>query len=69
MQQIKELNAVLAQLRALVAGNNVEPGQKQEVEKAIETLRRFRRKPDSTRADMFRCVREVAENLLRAFLK
>jgi hypothetical protein len=66
MKQFKELNACIADLKALLAGNDIGPGQRQDVEAAIEELKRLRRKPDS---DHFRCVRRVAERLISAFFR
>ena len=69
MNHIKDLDATMSLLRAVAAGNDVESGQKQEVEKAIETLRRFRRRAHPSRAETYRCVRDVTERLLQAFFK
>lgn len=69
MRKLKDLTATIAQLRAVIAGNDVEPEQKQEVETAIELLRRFRRKSKPSQAETFRCVRQVSERLLQAFLR
>jgi len=69
MKGSKDLNAIMDKLLPLIARNDVEPQQKKSVEAAIEHLRRFRRKHCPTRAETFRCVREVAEELLRAFVR
>ena len=68
MKKVRDLEAVLAQLRALAARSDIEPRQKQLVEQAIETLKWFRRIKTPDKAEIFRCVREVAEKLLDAFL-
>jgi len=68
MKKVRDLQAVFAQLRALAARSDIEPRQKQLVEQAIETLKRFRRIKNPDKAEIFRCVREVAEKLLEAFL-
>lgn len=68
MKQFKDLNASIAHLRAVLARGDVEPEQKQNVEHAIEQLKRLRRKPHCKAADFYRCVREVTEQLLRAFI-
>jgi len=68
MKKVRDLEAVLAQLRALAARSDIEPRQKQLVEQAIETLKWFRRIKAPDKAEIFRCVREVAEKLLDAFL-
>jgi hypothetical protein len=68
MRKIKDLEAVFAQLRAKAARGDIEPRQKQLLEQAIETLKRFRRIKNPTKAEIFRCVRDVAEKLLETFL-
>jgi len=67
MKHVKDLNAAIAQLRALAAGDDIKPRQKQLVEQAIERLKQFRRNSHPGKADMVRCVRDVAEKLLEAF--
>jgi len=68
MKKVRDLQAVFAQLRALAARGDIEPRRKQLLEQAIETLKRFRRNKNPNRAEIFRCVRDVAEKLLEAFL-
>lgn len=67
MKHFKDLEAIDAQLRAMVARGNVGPDQQKHVEAARNELRRLRRKPHLTQADVFKCVRKVAESLLKAF--
>jgi len=69
MKQFKDLNACIAELEALCAGSDVRPEQKRNVEAAIEQLRCLRRKPHARTVDVYRCVREVANRLIKAFLK
>jgi len=69
MKQFKDLNACIAALQALHAGSDIGPEQKKNVEAAIERLRRLRRKPHAKMADVYHCVREVADQLITAFLK
>jgi len=69
MKHFRDLEAIVAQLRALVAGSNVGPDQKKHVEVALDELKRLRRKPNATQADVYKCVRRVAESLLNAFFK
>jgi hypothetical protein len=69
MRQSKDLNAINAQLKALIARGDVGPDQKKHVEVALNELKRLRRRPDATRAEVFFCVRRVAESLLNAFYK
>jgi hypothetical protein len=67
MKASKDLRAITAELTALVARGDVDPEQKKHVNAALEELRRYRRKRNPTRADIFACVRSVAESLLNAF--
>ena len=69
MQQFKELNASIAALRALLAGGDIGPEQRQDVQAAIEGLRRLRRKPNARMCDVYDCVRQVTERLVSAFFK
>ena len=69
MKKVRDLQAVFAQLRALAARSDIEPRQKQLLEQAIETLKRFRRNKNPNSAETYRCVRDVAEKLLQTFLR
>ena len=69
MKKNKDVNTTIAQLEALVARSDISPDQKKHVEKALEELKRLRRKPKFTQEDVFYCVRKVAEGLLNAFRK
>jgi len=69
MKQFKDVNACIAELQALHARSDIGPEQKKDVEAAIEHLRRLRRKPNASMPDVFRCVREVASRLIKAFMK
>jgi len=69
MKQVRDVNACIAQLRALQRKNDTKPEQTKYIDEAIEELRKLRRKSNPTKAEVFRCVRKVAENLLHAFDK
>jgi len=69
MKQLKDVNAVIAKLQALIARDDVDSNQKRHVEGALNSLRRLRRNPHADQAVVFACVREVAERLLEAFQK
>ena len=69
MNRSKDLNAITARLRALVARDDVGPDQKKLVEVALNEMKRLRRKAHFTQADVYFCVRRVAENLLNAFFR
>jgi hypothetical protein len=69
MKQFKELNACIADLQAVRVGSDIRPEQKKNVEAAIEQLRRLRRKPHAKTDEVYRCVREIVDRLIEAFLK
>lgn len=69
MKGSRDLRAVDAELRALIARDDVDPDQKRHVEAAIIELRALRRKRKREQADVYACVRKVAEHLLRAFYR
>lgn len=66
-KNFKDLNASITHLRALLDGNATEPQQREAVERAIGRLKQLRRNPRPAKAEVYRCVREVAEALLRRF--
>jgi len=65
----KELKVSIAQLSAMLTGNDIEPEQKEHVESAIKSLKLLRRVTHPRPHVVARCVKEVVEELLRAFLK
>lgn len=69
MQKFKDINACIADLHAVHARSDIGPEQKKNVEAAIEQLKRLRRKPHAKTVDVYRCVREIAARLLKAFVK
>jgi DNA repair ATPase RecN len=69
MRKVKDVNACIAQLRALQSKNDTEPEQTKYIDEAIEELRKLRRKSNPSKAEVFRFVRQVTDNLLRAFGK
>jgi len=69
MKKVRDLNACIAQLRALQGRNDTEPEQTKYIDEAIELLKRLRRRSNPTRAEVARFVRKIAEALLSAFKK
>jgi geranylgeranyl pyrophosphate synthase len=69
MKKLKDINACIAQLRAVQGRNDTEPEQTKYIDDAIELLRQLRRKSNPTRAEVARLVRGIAEALLRALIK
>jgi hypothetical protein len=69
MKKFRDLNACIADLEAVLGRDDIKSQQKKDVEAAIEEIKRLRRKPIRTRPEVFRAVREIAERLIRAFIK
>ncbi len=69
MRRFRDYDACIKDLYAVLARNDIEAEQKRLVAKAIERMKWCRRRPNLTTAELFRCVREVAEALLEAFRK
>jgi hypothetical protein len=69
MRKIKELTVCIAQLEAVLTGNDVRPEQRKDVQRAIERMKQLRRIPHPTQREVLRAVREITEALLSAFQK
>jgi len=69
MKRIKDLNACIAILRAMLGRNDTQPEQKQNIEAAIKSLKILKRLSHPTRVQMFREIREIIEGILKALLK
>jgi hypothetical protein len=69
MKHFKNLDACITILLAVRARNDVEPGQKEYVELAINELRKLRRDPHAKQHQLHRSVRIVTEALAKAFLE
>ena len=67
MKQVKDINACIAQLRAVQDRHGTEPEQKKHIEDAINLLRELRRKQNPSRAEVARFVRRISESLVAAF--
>jgi len=68
MKQFSDLNACISLLRELQSGSDVNPKQKQAVEKAIHEIKRIRRKPHPKRHELHESVRKIAESLIDVFV-
>jgi hypothetical protein len=66
--QSKDLKVTISRLRELAGRSDIEPRQKQLLEKAIERLKGYRRRQNPGKAEAYRCVRDVAQDLIEAFL-
>jgi hypothetical protein len=69
MKKLKDINACIAQLRAVRGRNDTEPEQTKYIDDAIELLRHLRRRSNPSRPEVARLVRKIAEALLSAFMK
>lgn len=69
MRKSRELNACIARLQATLAGDNVRPEQRKDIELALKRIRRLRGNPHPSQREVFDAVREIADALLRAFLR
>jgi len=67
--QDKNLKFCMDQLRSLQNRDGLEPGQRSELERAMEALRRLWRKPNPSRKEIYVAVRLVAEAILTSFGK
>jgi hypothetical protein len=68
MLHSRELNACKAQLRAILARDDIEPGQKWAVQKAYDAISRLGRRRNLTHADIARCVGQVVDWLVEALI-
>ena len=69
MKHVKDLNASMAVLQAMLRGNDTQPRQRQDIEAAIKSLKVLKRLSHPTRPQVFRHVREIIDSILRALLK
>jgi hypothetical protein len=69
MKKVKDLNASIAVLQAMLRRDDTQSEQKQEIEAAIKSLKVLRRLGQPTRAQMFRQIREIIDRILRALLR
>lgn len=65
----RAVKTCLAQFTALQARNDLEPEQRQAIEAALSRIKQHARKQNPSRAETFRCIREVSEKLFKAFLR
>ena len=69
MKKVRDLEFLMAQLRALRDRNDTEPEQTKNIDDAIELVRQLRRKSNPTQPEVTRFVRKIADALFRAFVK
>ncbi len=69
MKKIKDLNASIALLQAMLGRNDTQPEQKQNIEAAIKRLKILKKISPAKRPQMFREIREIIERIVKALLK
>lgn len=69
MKRVKDANACMAILQAMLRGNDTRPEQKQDIEAAIKSLKVLKRLSQPTKAQMFREIREIVNRIFKALLK
>jgi len=69
VKKVRDLEFLLAHLRALRDRNDTEPEQTKNIDDAIELVRQLRRKSHPTKPEVARFVRKIADALFRAFVK
>ena len=68
MKNSRDLRACISLLREVQSGGDVNSERKQAVEKAIDEIKRIRRKSNPTKHEVCDSVRAITEALIRAFL-
>lgn len=68
MKRVRDANACMAVLQAVLRGNDIQPEQKQNIETAIKRLKILKKLNRPTRAQIFREVREIIDRILQAIL-
>jgi len=69
MKKNRDLRQCLAHLRASHSNNNLRPEQKDQIGIVIDRVKELGRKRNPSQAEVFACVKEVSERLLRVSLK
>jgi hypothetical protein len=68
MKKFGDLNACISRLRDVQRGGDVNPKQKQAVERVIHEIKRIRRKPNPKQHELYESVRMIAESLIDVFV-
>jgi len=66
MRRNRALRACIAEFDALLERNDLEPEQRDDVERSRKRLKELGRMKNPTKAEMFDCVREISKELLDA---
>jgi hypothetical protein len=67
MRISKDLNVCISSLEDLLRGGSVKPEQRKSVERVVDELKRIRRKPVLDRTEQHESIRNIVEELIRAF--
>jgi len=69
MKDDKNLRFCMDKLQFMQNRNGIEPEQRSALENARNKLKRLRRKSNPSRREIFEVVREVAETIIKIFVK
>jgi hypothetical protein len=69
MKKLKDLRAAIDALQSLADGNDISPEQKSAVTEAIAAVKGIRRKPNPSRQETAKCIRQIVEHLHCAFFR
>lgn len=69
MKKNKDLQFCIGILQSMQNRDGLEPEQRRKLEKAKANLKCLRRKPNPNRDDIFEAVREVAEAIIKFFVR
>lgn len=69
MRKNKQYRVCIGKFNALLSISDLEPEQRHAVEAAQKVIKQLSRIRDPDEAEVFRCIGEVSEKLLKAFRK
>lgn len=69
MRKSRDLRQCLSVLKAKHSNNNLKPEQKEQIGIVIDRVKKLGRMKNPSKAEMFACVSEISERLLRVILK
>lgn len=69
MKKDRNLQFCMDELQSMQNRNGLEPEQRSALEKAEGELKRLWRKPNPTRREIFKVVRNVAEAIIKHFVR
>jgi hypothetical protein len=69
MRKQRDLQACISRIEEIHAQGGLEPEQKDALVNAVKTIKRLRRLPSADRQIVYRAVRRITEELVKAFIK